>query len=213
MKWLWIGDSHLEAMLPRIRDLSAQRGIGGSIYARSGWSSGRWLQNGNVAGLVASVRPDVVVYVLGTNDDPVDPGAVSGLVAAAGGRPVIWFGEFDTSAKDAAFRAILGSRFVSGAALARDLPFYPGNVHLTAAGYKALAPRLVDAAATSGQSRIPGVLVLGGVLLAGVGLIAWGSHARYEQRWTAAEPHPFNPRSWTTPAARSRAASAKRRRT
>ena len=196
MKWLWIGDSHLEAMLPCIRDLSAARGIGGSIYARSGWSSHKWLTDGDAAGLVASHQPDVVVYVLGTNDDPVSPQAVAGLVAAAGGRPVVWFGPFRDNTKDAALHSVLGDRFVSGAALAKDLPFPAGNVHLTAAGYKALAPRLVDAAATHGQTKILPVLIIGGTLLAGVVLIAFGSSPAYERRWQPGEFNPLDPRDW-----------------
>ena len=205
MKWLWIGDSHLQAMLPQIQTLSAAKGIGGSIYAHIGWSSHKWLTEGDAAGLIAQHDPDMVVYVLGTNDDPVSPAAVKGLVAAAGGRPVVWFGEFDTPAKDQAFKAILGSKYHSGAALAAGLPFYSGNVHLTAAGYKALAPKLVDAASSSGSWVTP-LLAISIVLAAGIGLVAWGSRPVYEQRWKPGEHNPFDPGGHG-----ARRASAKRR--
>jgi hypothetical protein len=203
MNWLWIGDSHLEAMLPRIRDLSAEKGIGGAIYARSGWSSGKWLAAGDAVGLIASRRPDMVVYVLGTNDDPVNPQAVQGLVAAAGGRPVVWFGPFHSTEKDAALRAVLGASFISGASLAAGLPFPRGNVHLTAAGYRDLAARLVDSASASRTRRIHPAVIIGGTIAVGVALIAiFGRDPVYDRRWRPGEFNPFDPKDW----ARQRAA-------
>ena len=193
MRWLWIGDSHLEAMHSQIRDLTAARGIGGLLSYRRGWSSGRWLREGDVSSLIARARPDVVAYVLGTNDDPINADDLRGLVQAARTLRAVWIGPFSTDEHDAEFRAALGSVFVSGYALARGLPFQ--NVHLTSSGYRALAPRLVAAVAGS-QSKWIGVAVVGCAALATIGLVALGSSSTYERRWTAAEPHPFDTRHW-----------------
>lgn len=196
MRWLWVGDSHLEAMRSQIRDLTAARGIGGMLSYRRGWSSARWLREGDVPGLIARAQPNVVAYVLGTNDDPTNADALRGLVQAARGLRAVWIGPFSTDRHDAEFRAALGSVFVSGSGLARGLPFQSGgNVHLTVEGYRQLAPRLVAAVAGS-RSKWVGVAVVAGATLAALGLIALGGSRVFERKWTPAEPHPFDTRHW-----------------
>lgn len=193
MNWLWIGDSHLEAMHSRIRDLSIDRGVGGLVSYRRGWSSTRWLRDGNVPSLIARAQPDLVVYVLGTNDDPVSANAISGLrdLAVSAGARVLWFGPFRTSAHDAEFRTVLGDSFVSGAEMARGLRFPPGNVHLVSDDYPVLAARLVAHVERAPRTTTLGLVVLGGTVLATIGLLVVGSTPVMRRRWTAAEPHPF----------------------
>lgn len=145
---LWIGDSHLEAMIGSLRDGAGARGWAGSLVAHRGWSTGRWAREGGLAAMVAVRHPDVVVVLLGTNDNPVDSDAARRLLAQAGGAKVVWFGPFHSLAADAVLGPAVGAGYVSGAALARGLPFAAGgNVHLTAAGYEQLADRLLDAVA------------------------------------------------------------------
>lgn len=181
MRWLWIGDSHLEAMHSQIRDLSAARGAGGLLSYRRGWSSGRWLRDGDVPALVARAQPDVVAFLLGTNDDPPNADAVRGLAQTARNARVVWFGPFHSPAHDDLFRSVLDGAFVSGAALAKDLPFQSGgNVHLTAAGYAALAPRLVEMMLPQ-QSWKVGLAVVGGCVLAALGLVALGGSRIFEE--------------------------------
>ncbi len=196
MNWLWVGDSHLEAMRSRIRDLSVERGLGGLVSFRRGWSSARWLREGDVSALIARADPAIVVYVLGTNDDPISPTAIAGLrdLATAAGARVLWFGPFHTTAHDAAFRAVLGPAYVSGAEMAAGLRFHAGNVHLVSDDYPVLAARLVDRAVEHPRSTMLGLAVLGGSALAVVGLLAVGSTSAMRRRWTSAEPHPFTER-------------------
>ena len=193
MSWLWIGDSHLEAMHSQIRDLSIEKGIGGLVSYRRGWSSARWLREGDVPSLMARAQPALVVYVLGTNDDPISSAAISGLaeLAHAAGARVLWFGPFHTDTHDAEFRAILGSDYVSGAEMARGLRFPAGNVHLVSDDYPALAARLVDRAFERPRLTTLGITVLAGSIVTVVGLLLVSSSPRMRQRWTPAEPHPF----------------------
>jgi len=214
MNWLWIGDSHLEAMHSRIRDLSAERGIGGLVSYRRGWSSGRWLRDGDVASLLARAKPNIVVYALGANDDPIDPRPIVALadLARAADARVIWFGPFHTTAHDEEFRAVLGDSYVSGAAMAKGLRFPAGNVHLVSDDYPILAARLVDYAVAPPRLTKLGLLVLGGCALTAVGLLAVGSTPAMRRRWTPAEPHPFDRRAWNTQRAPRKVSPTRKRR-
>ncbi len=145
MKTLWIGDSHLEAMTPTIRDLAGAAGWSGSIVAHQGWTTGRWMREGGLAALAAANRPDVVVVLLGSNDDPPSPAGAQQLLAQAAPAKVIWIGAFHTRAGDAPLAAVVPI-YLSGVDLAAGLPKKADGVHLASGeAYAALAGRIVDA--------------------------------------------------------------------
>jgi lysophospholipase L1-like esterase len=185
MKWLWIGDSLTDGMRPGLRAESATRGIGGSISAAVGWSTARWLREGDPAGLVRRAGPDVVIAVLGTNDEAFDEAATRALVAAAGGRRVLWIGPFHTTARDADYRRVLGgANFIAGAPLAVGLTRSQDGLHFTVEGYKVLANRCVTAVLAR-LRRSRWYVVAGGALagVVGIGAVRLLAPARTRATW------------------------------
>jgi len=153
---LVIGDSLTEGMAPFLGPAGDEYGLSVVGVGRVGWTTGRWVREGDVPSLLEAYRPDVVVYALGTNDDRVSETAVRALLAAAEGREVRWVGPFDSGRLDAALGSLLGSRFVSGVPLGDGIPRTPDGVHMTRDGYSMLARRLVGALASSRSAAVAG---------------------------------------------------------
>lgn len=156
-----IGDSHMEALGPRLRQLlPAQLGaIVVRVEPRRGWSTKRYRQTGAVSALAAGA--DVVVIELGGNDASVGIGPtehardVSALVRAAAPAKVIWVGPGVTLRPDLeAYRApirevqrqvvpALGGAWIDGQSLTRAQDLRSDRVHYTAPGYERWATALV----------------------------------------------------------------------
>lgn len=199
MRTLWIGDSHLAGMADRVRELAGGRGWSGLVSSRVGWSTGRWASSGELPSLVARATPELLVVVLGTNDDPPNADDVRALLAQAPGVRAIWIGPFWTTRFDRVY-ASAAPEFTSGASLATHLPFPSSGSHLTHAQYGILAERLVAEVAAMTRGPLGPLLLGGGVALAVVVALAVsfdkGRKTVWERKWTKDEPHPFDPRGW-----------------
>ena len=99
MRIALIGDSHSQALWPRIR--TGLEAAGHTVVlseANAGWSEATYLSKGNLAAKVQAARPDLVVYELGGNnmkmtdaDYKGDPTALVSLAKDVGAA-VLWFG-------------------------------------------------------------------------------------------------------------------------
>jgi lysophospholipase L1-like esterase len=195
MRTLWIGDSHLVGMASRVRELAGARGWSGIVSAHVGWSTGRWASSGELPPLVARAMPEVLVVVLGTNDEPPNADDVRALLAQAPGVRAIWIGPFWTTKFDGVYAAA-SPEFTSGSSLAQGLPFPTSGSHLTHAQYGILAERLV--AEVAAMTRGPmGPLLLGlgtaaAIIVALAVSFDKGRKTVWERKWKAGEArHPM----------------------
>jgi hypothetical protein len=170
-----IGDSQAEGLKPSFSSRPDWR-----VFDRRGYSTRRLRDS--VLDEALALRPSLVVFVTGGNDDPGAAGYAELLRSTAErivrtGAQLVWVGPvFARVAPDstvhprtaAAMRAALagkpGVRFVDAQALTSDLA-RSTNVHLDAAGYRTYAQRL-EAAMRAGSGA-----ALGAALLVAVG--AW----------------------------------------
>jgi len=180
MRWLIVGDSLTEGMLQPLANAMSAAGIAGGIVAHQGWGTGRWLRSGEVQTAISKYDPDLVVYILGTNDDPFNRRAVEGLVALA--PDVRWIGPFHSDEMDASFRELLGDRFIPGVPLAAGLPRSPDGIHFPRSSGEELAGRVVESVC-EGQRSVPGWVVVGGVALATLAVLALFSSRRSREVW------------------------------
>jgi hypothetical protein len=180
MRWLIVGNSLTEGMMQPLADAMEARGIAGGIVAHQGWGTGRWLRSGEVQTAISKYDPDLVVYILGTNDDPFNRRAVEGLVALA--PDVRWVGPFHSDAMDGAFRELLGDRFVPGVPLTEGLRRTPDGIHFPGSSSEVLAERIVEAIQVA-RRLVPGWLVVGGVALAAFAVMALFSSRRSREVW------------------------------
>jgi len=178
-----IGDSILLGMSPAIhrafRSSRPQDGV--AIFATSGWSTRRWLSEGDLGAKVREYRPDVVVVCLGTNDEGEErnPERYEQVVdrfkadAAQTGARVIWVTSFSghgSAERYAIVRGLLGDRdTISGLAL-MDGVAMSGEIHPTVVGYGTLADHLLQTiwgrVGTSGRTSVLLPLGIGAILTA-----------------------------------------------
>lgn len=156
---LFIGDSISEGMAPSIYRIldDGHHGTGEAlIEARSGWSTRRWLREGDLPGICSSFRPTVCVVLLGTNDTGEEMNAhgyaqaVRRLrdQAAASGAVVYWITAFSgtgTRERYPTVASVVGERNTIDGARLMDGVSMSGDIHPDAAGYRLLAARVVDA--------------------------------------------------------------------
>ena len=173
-----IGDSQAEGLKPSFSSRPDWR-----VFDHRGWSTRRLRDE--VLDAALALRPSLVVFVTGGNDDP-DSASLPEVVRSTAervrraGAQLVWVGPvFAKVMPDAVvhprtaavMRAALegkpGVRYVDAQALTRDLA-RSENVHLTAAGYRAYAQRL-EAAMRSGSSSA----ALGVAAFLAVAIGAW----------------------------------------
>ena len=191
MRWLFIGDSILDGMAPSIASLYRSRRPRDSVtvLANSGWSTRRWLLDGQVASRVADERPDVVVVALGTNDEGEEGNAEGyGLVvdhlkaqASSRGAKVYWVTSFSgpgSAERYQVIRGVLGDeRTISGLALMSGVEM-AGEIHPSVVGYPTLAKHMLDAVwsrvvpSSHGGVFLP--LAIGAVV---AGVVLWWTEA------------------------------------
>ena len=184
MIYLFLGDSITVGMAPFIQqsyEASRPRDAV-TILANSGWSTRRWLSEGDVGAKVREYRPDVVVICLGTNDEGEErnperyEGAVDRLKADASmlGARVLWVTSFSgpgSADRYRIIRGLLGDRdTISGLELMRGVAM-SGEIHPTIAGYGTLTGNLlpavwgrVGASVGSVGASVVGALAIGAIL-------------------------------------------------
>jgi lysophospholipase L1-like esterase len=152
-----IGDSHAQALWPRVTAaLSGQHDVVNSI-AQPGWSEAKYLSSWQLPGIFAAARPDLVVYELGGNNQALNASAyrptVESLVRLAReqGAQVLWVGpatayrEPWASAHEATAnlqKSILpglGVTWLDSRGVTQSAPHSADGVHLQPAGYDAWA--------------------------------------------------------------------------
>jgi len=158
MRILWIGDSILLGMARHMAEAYAEMWPDLDpevrIEAVEGWSTARWLRDGNVPGLIAEFDPFLVVIALGTNDEGEEsaPERYAANIrrlseqAAANGAGVLWIGAWTGTGIHERFRiiesvmedlAIDGSKLMPGVSMSNE-------IHPDADGYALLARRAVQ---------------------------------------------------------------------
>jgi hypothetical protein len=145
-RWTWVGDSITVGMADALVQAYAARGDEGVIHAESGWTIGRWLNEGAVDRIVSEEQPSVVVVALGTNNEDASRvqfiRLVKDLVAKAGktGARVVWIGPFNSQERNEWGKAEVAD-WVDGMKLAQGLA--RSGIHFVAESYKQLAARAI----------------------------------------------------------------------
>lgn len=160
-----IGDSHMEALGPRLESALTSR-LGAEVRhveARRGWSTRAYVRSGGVPTLVRDA--DVVVVELGGNDAAAGIDAaghaqdVDALLRQIGNRKVVWVGPGVTARADLErYRGPIrqaqkqrvrgaGHRWVDSQPMTRRDELRGDGVHFSAPGYDRWASALVEALA------------------------------------------------------------------
>ena len=99
MRIALVGDSHSQALWPRLR--AGLEAAGHTVVlseANPGWSEAKYVSSGNLQTKLQGARPDLVVFELGGNNQKLSEATyrndVTALVQAAKatGASVLWFG-------------------------------------------------------------------------------------------------------------------------
>jgi len=179
-----IGDSHMEALGPRLRRLLSSAGASSvRTEARRGWSTGRYAAAGELSALAAG--SDLVVVELGGNDSPGSSYAetVASVLrqVSAPGREVVWVGPAVATRPDVAIRhnqtadlqrAILASagiRFIDGRRLTVPGELRDDHVHFSAEGYDRFATGILRELQSSSEGLV--ALLMVAALGTGVALL------------------------------------------
>jgi lysophospholipase L1-like esterase len=176
LRVLWIGDSILEGMAPNLPDAYRESGWAVDVRAEShsGWSTARWLREGDIARLVAEFNPFIVVVALGTNDEGEERNpdryaaniqAMVDLIGSVNGAATIWIGAFTGPGIAARYRVIesvLGDLSIDGSMLMPGVSM-ASEIHPNAEGYKLLARRAVQAVWALTNEDRPIHISMGGV--------------------------------------------------
>lgn len=193
--WALIGDSQAVGLKPHLLTLMRARGyeLAGSAV-HGGWDTGRMIRSGEVEPIAAQ-RPQLVIVVLGGNDQPTEAlaGKVSDLVAALRSVSlprIVWVGPAHTTRPDVAARkdrvaAIqrqilprLNVPWLDGNAMTAGLPHTPDGVHLTQVGLRTWAERLVPVVLRTARASSSGGWLIGislGALVGALGLTFWAA--------------------------------------
>lgn len=165
------GDSHMEALGPRLRQLLPQQlGVQlTNVTARRGWSVPGYLRAGDVPQLVRGA--EVVIVELGGNDAALQRGPqqhgseVVQLLRQIGDKKVIWVGPGVTRRADLeAYRGPIrgaqrqaveraGGVWIDSQPLTRPQDLRSDQVHFSAAGYDHWARQLLPKLAKAGEGR------------------------------------------------------------
>lgn len=186
------GDSHMEALGPRLRAALESAGITvTNVVARRGWSLRGYVASGDIASIVQGA--DVVIVELGGNDaaqriDSMRHGAdVEAALRQVGGRKVIWIGPGVTLREDleryrgpirAAQHVVLdreGHVWVDSQSLTRESDLRDDGVHFSSAGYDRWAEALMPELMKAGESSTwwIGPVAAGGGALFALGAYLW----------------------------------------
>lgn len=195
-----IGDSHMEALGPRLRArLPRVAGVTiQHIEPRRGWSARRYLREGGVASLTRGA--DVVIFELGGNDaaarisPEIHARDIATLMSQAAPAKVIWVGPGVTLRPDLeTARAPLremqarvvpeqGGAWVDGQPMTRESDLRSDRVHFSASGYTHWADQLAPALARvsvgqstgiGGRRRWIGPMLLVGSAAAAAAMFLW----------------------------------------
>lgn len=166
-----IGDSHMEALGPRLsRALPSQLGVGvTNVEARRGWSARRYLRETSIPQLVQGA--DVVIVELGGNDASarISPQAhasdVGEMIRLIGDKRLVWVGPGVTQREDLrALRAPIrqaqrqvvrsaGGEYIDGRDVTRMSDLRADGVHFSGEGYDRMTSQLMPWLAAAGDAR------------------------------------------------------------
>jgi len=157
MRIALIGDSHMQALGPRLKALF--RGEDVSIVANPGWSLARFLSEGNLP--IAANYANLVVFEIGGNDALTDrmtaqtrlatalsllrSGAANGARVVLVGPPTADRPDVDvrhqnaTSNQASLWRSVGFDNFIDSRDVTAGAPMRDDDVHFTGAGYDAWA--------------------------------------------------------------------------
>lgn len=190
MKWALIGDSEAVGLQgPLAQELHAQGYDLAGYVAEIGWQTGRMVREGRDRVITATRDADLVVIVLGGNDEPTPElalkiGDLVGLARTTRSPRIVWVGPAHTTRPDLAARKAevaaiqratmpkLGAEWINGYVTTRDLEHAPDGVHFTASARAIWASRIANEI-TNSRSRGLVVGALAGAAVAGLGLLVY----------------------------------------
>lgn len=184
-RWLLLGDSHLEAIGPRLRPLLAPRGITTRAIVRRGQGVSSFVDDEEVFRAVQELRPDATIIFLGGNDGRDDPEYQAKVRRLLSQVPnPVWVGPWfasdsavqrrhlraDGEIRSAASRA--GIPYLNGQAFSPRAQLAPDGVHYTQAGYATIAERIAPALLNAASSSFPWLPLVAGLGI-GAALTWW----------------------------------------
>lgn len=187
MRVILVGDSHMQALGPRLTDVLEPQGVEVvAVLANPGKSTKWYSEQRVVERAVEQHQPDAVVFVLGGNDqcwgEPEHRLYMDKLRQQVGGTRIVWVGppaarraDVDTrhACSTAYGRTVArswGVPFLNLRAIAPEAEYQADGVHFTARGYDDMAldlgRPLADALSRS-NSRLGFVVGAASLLVAG----------------------------------------------
>ena len=186
MRALLVGDSHMQALGPRLTELMEPFGVDVvNTLTNAGKSTVWYADQQLVERAVLTDAPDVVVFVLGGNDqcwgEVEQERAMRALVAQAAPARVVWVGPLSAAVPDVDRRHACSTSYSRAVARKLRIPFldlrrytphdmYRDGVHLTAAGYDQFSLDIAERLADLIRGRSPGY----GFALGAASMIAAG---------------------------------------
>ena len=191
MNLLLIGDSYGVGMRPYVAQAFSHQFSRGyvTVSAETGWSTRRWMREGDVSGLLHQSNPNIVIVALGTNDEGEEnsPDAYESMIsrfdamAAETGALVIWVTSFAGPGSEERFRLVRETvgfrRVIDGRGLVSGL-LSGDSVHPSGRNYQIVAEKLASEVRIrwllSLAAPIPGAVVAFGLGAAVVAaLLRW----------------------------------------
>lgn len=184
-RWLLLGDSHLEAIGPKLRPLLAAKGITARIIPRRGQGVNSFVDDEAVFRAVQEFRPDVTVLFLGGNDGREDAASYRTKVQRLLGQVPnpVWVGPWFASDPEVQGRHLRAGADIRAVTSRMRVPFLDGQihapraqlrddgVHYTAAGYQRIVDRIYPLL-TSAASSFPWLPLVAGLGI-GAALTWW----------------------------------------
>jgi len=182
-RWLLLGDSHLEAIAPRLSALLRTQGIDTMAIVRRGHGALSFIGDPEVAAAVQQFRPTATILFLGGNDGRSDGEVQRNRQLLSEVPNPVWVGPWFAEEPAVQARHLRADQAIRTATVRAGVPYVDGQhlsprgrlqsdgVHYTQGGYAEIARGLVAPLVMLTKKTPWWALAIGAGL--GIGLVWW----------------------------------------